>query len=717
MKKFVSFVFIMAFVFNISNAGEGMWIPSLLKKFNIKDMHKKGFKLSAEEIYSINNSSLKDAVVLFGRGCTGEIISDEGLLITNHHCGYGAIQSHSTVENNYLKEGFWAQNKDQELANPGLEATFLVRIEDVSKKVLKNVTPDMTEAERSQTIQKAIEKVEKKATEGTNYNAVTKPFYYGNEFYMFIYETYKDVRLVGAPPSSIGKFGGDSDNWMWPRHTGDFSLFRIYADENNEPAEYSESNQPYNPKKHLTISLEGYEEGDFTMVMGYPASTEQYMTSHGVNLIKNVRHPKRISIRDKRLEVMNEYMAESESIKIKYAAKQSGASNAWKKWKGVIRGLERYNAIKKKKQLENRFRKWAKAQKKRKEKYDGLLPAFKQTYAEAKPLYIARDFFVETGYYGIELVRFARGFGSLLRANANDTIADMTAKVQSHAKDFFKDYVENIDREICPKMLKAYHENVDERFHFAVFDKIDKEFDGNYHKYVNNLYDNTIFTDSNKVYNLLANFDLKDTSVIQKDPAYKLAKQYFDTYTKHIRPVYNQKNTKLDSLYRIYVTGLQKMKEDKVFWPDANFTMRVAYGEVKGYNPRDAVVYRHYTTLEGVMEKNRKGIKDYKVPEKLKALYQQKDFGDYAREDGTMPVCFVATNHTSGGNSGSPVMNDEGQLIGVNFDRNWEGTMSDIMYDPSQCRNISLDIRYPLFIIDKFANADHLIEEMTIVKE
>jgi hypothetical protein len=656
-------------------------------------------------------------VVLFGRGCTGELISDKGLLITNHHCGYGAIQSHSSVENNYLKNGFWAENQQQELANPGLEATFLVRIEDVSNKVLKDVTPQMSEAERSQTISEAIEKVENKALEGTNYNAVTKPFYYGNEYYMFVYETYKDVRLVGAPPSSIGKFGGDSDNWMWPRHTGDFSLFRIYANKNNEPAEYAESNQPYKPKEHLTISLDGYEEGDFTMVMGYPASTEQYMTSHGVSLIKNVRHPKRISIRDKRLDVMNEYMAKSESIKIKYAAKQSGASNAWKKWKGVIRGLERFNAIEKKRQLESRFREWASAKKKREETYAGLIPAFKQTYEDAKPLYIARDFFVETGYYGIELVRFARGFGRLLRIDENDTIADITPKVRSQAKNFFKDYVEAIDREICPKMLKAYHENVDQQFHFDVFKEIETEYDGNFSKYAKNLYDQTIFTDSNKVYKLLDNFELKDTSLIKDDPAYKLAKQYFDEYSKRIRPLYSQKNTKLDSLYRIYVTGLKKMQKDKVFWPDANFTMRVAYGEVKGYNPRDAVVYRHYTTLEGVMEKNRKGIKDYKVPEKLKMLYQEKNYGKYARKDGTMPICFVATNHTSGGNSGSPVMNDEGHLIGVNFDRNWEGTMSDIMYDPSQCRNITLDIRYPLFIIDKFANADQLIEEMTIVKE
>ena len=717
MKKFVFVITIIAFMFNYASAGEGMWIPSLLKKYNIDDMHKKGFKLSAEEIYSINNSSLKDAVVLFGGGCTGELISDEGLLITNHHCGYGAIQSHSSVEHNYLKDGFWAENRDEELANPGLEATFLVRIEDVSEQVLENVTSDMAESERSAVIQKAIEKIEKEATEGTNHNAVTKPFYYGNEFYMFVYESYKDVRLVGAPPSSIGKFGGDSDNWMWPRHTGDFSLFRIYADENNEPAEYDESNEPYNPKKHLSISLEGYEEGDFTMVMGYPASTEQYLTSHGVGLIKDVRHPNRIEIRDKRLEVMNKYMVESESVKIKYAAKQSGASNAWKKWKGVIRGLERFNAIEKKKKLEKQFQSWADADKERTGKYGNLIPAFKATYSEAEPVFVARDYFVETGYYGIEVVRFARNFNKLLKLTEKDTISNVTTAIKSQAEDFFKDYVKAIDREICPKMLKAYHENVAERFHFSTFTLIEKKFGNNFEKYADYLYSKTVFADSNKIYELLDNFELKDTSIILEDPAYELSNQYFETYSDKIRPSYNEQNTKLDSLHRVYVTGLQQMKEDEVFWPDANFTMRVAYGKVQGYNPRDAVVYRHYTTLEGVMEKNRKGIKDYRVPDKLKELYKQDDFGRYARKDGTMPICFVATNHTSGGNSGSPVINAEGHLIGVNFDRNWEGTMSDIMYDPSQCRNITLDIRYPLFIIDKFAGADHLIDEMTIIEE
>jgi len=716
MKRTVSLFFILAFALHFSFAGEGMWIPSLLKKFNIKDMHKKGFKLSAEEIYSINHSSLKDAVVLFGRGCTGELISDQGLIITNHHCGYGSIQSHSSVEHNYLKDGFWADNKDEELSNPGLTATFLVRIEDVSDQVLEDVDEDMSEEERNKVIQEAIKEVEKQATEGTNYDAVTKPFYYGNDYYMFVYETYKDIRLVGAPPSSIGKFGRDSDNWMWPRHTGDFSLFRIYADKDNEPAKFAESNKPYQPKKHFKISLEGFKEGDFTMVMGYPASTEQYLTSHGVSLIKDVRHPHRIAIRDKRLEVMNKYMSKSESIKIKYAAKQSGASNAWKKWKGVIRGLERFNAIEKKKSLEKNFNQWVARKKNREKKYGNLLKSFEKTYKEAKPFYMARDYFVETGYYGIELVSFANQFSNLLKAENKEDISKAKERLTSLAQNFFKDYVVAIDREICPMMLKSFRQHTKEKFHLPVFQTIEENYNNDVNNYVSYLYEESMFADSTACYNFIENYTMEDSSAIKDDPGYKLARNYFNVYGKKIRPGYMEVNEKLDSLYRYYVQGLKQMKTDETFWPDANFTMRVAYGEVRKYSPKDAVVYDYYSTMEGIMEKNRKGIKDYTVPERLKKLYEKKDFGQYAREDGSMPVCFLATNHTSGGNSGSPVINAEGELIGVNFDRNWEGTMSDIMYDPSQCRNITLDIRYALFVIDKFAGASHLIEEMDIVK-
>lgn len=713
-KRSLLVIFVLSLFTASAFAGEGMWIPSLLKKFNIDDMHKKGFRLSAEEIYSINHSSLKDAVVIFGGGCTGELISDEGLLITNHHCGYGAIQRHSTMEHNYLEDGFWAGNKEEELSNPGLTATFLVRIEDVTDRVLEHVDDNMSEMERQQAIDEVTRKIENEATEGTHYRAVTKSFYYGNEFYMFVYETYKDVRLVGAPPSSIGKYGKDRDNWIWPRHTGDFSLFRIYADENNEPAGYSDDNQPYQPKKHLPISLDGYEKGDFTMVMGYPGSTRQYLTSHAVRIIQNHRNPERIHLRDMRLEVMDKYMSRSEEIELKYAAKQSGVSNSWKRWKGEIRGLKRLNAIKKKKRLEKRFTRWVQQDAQRQDRYGGLIETFASVYDDYKPYVMARDYFSEAAYYGNELMRFANRFHELAEVDKEEELEKVVDEIG--ARDFFSDYVPAIDREIAPKLLKAYRQNIDERFYPGVFERLDNEFDGDVDAFVEHLYETSIFADSTKVYNLLDGFELADTTVVQDDPAYRLARSFMDLYSNQVMPGYRKYNVQLDSLYRVYVDGLRTMQQDKVFWPNANFTMRVAYGEVKEYQPRDAVAYHPQTTLEGVMQKNRKGLEVYKLPEKLKELYRQKDYGRYANDDGEMPVCFIASNHTSGGNSGSPVINAEGQLIGVNFDRNWEGTMSDIMYDPTQCRNITLDIRYALFIIDRFAGADWLIDEMTLVE-
>jgi len=701
-------------LFSYSFAGEGMWIPSLLEKFNIDDMYEEGFRLSADEIYSINHSSLKDAVVVFGGGCTGELISDQGLLLTNHHCGYSYIQKHSTVENNYLENGFWAGSKKEEAANPGLTATFLVRIEDVTERVMENVDDNMTETERQAAVDETIKSLEQKATEGTHYEAVTKPFYYGNEYYMFIYETHRDVRLVGTPPSSIGKFGGDEDNWMWPRHTGDFSVFRIYADKNNEPAKYSEDNVPYKPQKHLPISLEGYEKGDFTMVMGYPGSTKQYLTSDAVRLIQKYRNPRRIKLRDKRLEVMEKYMDKSEAIKLKYASKQSGVSNSWKRWKGEIRGLKRMDAIEKKERLEKQFKKWVGRNTGREKDYGGLIQGFGEMYRDYKPYVIAGDHFREAGYYAIELLQFASRWDQLVHVKKQEQVDRVRSRMD--IQDFYGDYVPDIDREICPQMLRSYYKNVKEQFHPRIFQTIEEEFNGDFKAYSRHLFDNSMFVDSVETRKFLENFEPEDTTAIMEDPAYKLADSFLDVYYQTIRPGYQRYNTRLDSMYRVYVRGLRSMQEDKVFWPDANFTMRVAYGEVKGYHPRDAVMYNHQTTLEGVMEKNRKGLKDYLIPDKLRTFYEEKTYGRYANEEGEMPVCFIASNHTSGGNSGSPVINADGELIGINFDRNWEGTMSDIMYDPAQCRNIAVDIRYVLFIIDRFAEADYLIEEMTVVE-
>ena len=717
MKKIILLILIAVYMPFLSLADEGMWIPLLLEKYNIEDMQKKGFKLTAEDIYSINNASIKDAVIIFGRGCTGEVVSDQGLILTNHHCGYGAIQSHSSVEHDYLTDGFWAMSKEEELPNPGLSATFLVRIEDVTKEILKGIKADMTESERSEAVSANTDEVIAKATGGNHYRAIVRPFYYGNEYYMFVYEVFEDVRLVGAPPSAIGKFGGDTDNWMWPRHTGDFSIFRIYADENNQPAEYSPDNVPYQPKKHLPISMKGVELGDFTMVMGYPGSTEQFLHSDAVELISKLRNPHRIKLRDKRLEIMSKYMEENPAIRIQYASKYAGVSNSWKRWQGENRGLKRLNAIERKENLEKDFSSWANEKNKRKKEYGGVLNSFEKLYTEMEDYAMAVDYYRES-LYAVEIIRIADQIYYLLKDLEKEEEASSGSfkNYENWMKGFYKDYVKAIDREVFVNLLPKYFKNVDERFHPEIMDVIRNDFDNSFENYANYLYQESALLDSSVMLGLLRTENIDGLLELKTDPVLKLSEAFGDVYEESVQPRYYAINDQLDSLYRIYVRGLRQMQEDKVFYPDANFTMRVAYGVVKRYEPRDGVIYKHYTTLEGVMEKDNPEIYDYDVPDKLKELYENKDYGRY-EVDGTVPVCFIGSNHTSGGNSGSPVINADGHLIGINFDRNWEGTMSDIMYDPDQCRNITIDIRYLLFIVDKFAGATHLVDEMTLITE
>ncbi|NOZ45371.1 MAG: S46 family peptidase [Chlorobi bacterium] len=719
LKKRLLGVIIILFATIASQADEGMWIPMLLNKYNIEDMQKKGFKLTAEDIYSINHTSMKDAVVLFGRGCTGELISDEGLIITNHHCGFSAIQSHSSLEHDYLTDGFWAKTNDEELPNPGLQVRILVKMEDVTDSVLFNITDKMTEEERQNSITKSISKIKKLASEGNNYDILVKPFFYGNQYFLIEYEVFNDIRLVGAPPSSIGKFGGDTDNWMWPRHTGDFSIFRVYVNNDNKPAKYSKDNVPYKPKYHFPISLQGVKKDDFTMVYGFPGRTSEYLTSYAVNLISKVENPKQIELRAERLKIMVKEMDANDEVRIQYASKYARVSNYWKKWIGENKGLQKLGAIEKKQQFENEFTNWVNSSEERKEKYGKVLTDLKDLYTQIEPYKLTIDYMYEA-VYAVELLKFASKFNVLVNYyNQKIPEEELKTKLERLKKvttSFYKDYYLPIDKNSFVKLMQSYNENIPEQFQPQLFKQlVNAKYKGNYNDFADYLYNKSIFSNKEKTLKFLENYKLSNVKKLIKDPAYALYASFAKNADENIYPNYLKLKDRITRLNRIYLNGMREMQPDKIFYPDANSTLRVAYGKVDDYYPRDAVHYDYYTTLSGIIEKDNPDIYDYKVPDKLKNLYYSKNYGQYG-QDSTMHICFTATNHTTGGNSGSPVLNDKGQLIGVNFDRNWEGTMSDIMYDPNQCRNIILDIRYALFIIDKFAGDKRLIDEMTIVK-
>lgn len=701
----------------VSYAGEGMWIPSVLKQINLDDMKASGLQLSAEEIYSINKSSLKDAIVHFGGGCTSELISSDGLLLTNHHCGYGAIQSHSSVENDYLTDGYWARNRSEELRNPDLTATIIQRIEDVTKQVLEGVQADMNESERNEVIKENSAKLIEAAIGDRHYGATIKPFYNGNAYYLFVTETFKDVRLVGAPPSSIGKYGFDTDNWIWPRHTGDFSLFRIYAGPDNKPAEYSEENVPYTPKHFLPISLKGIKEGDFTMVYGFPGRTQEYLPSYAVEMIQNVSDPLKVSIRTRKLEVLDAAMAASDEVRIQYASKQSRTSNAWKKWRGEIRGLKKLDAIAKKQATEALFTKQV-GENTAFEKYADILPTYKEVYEQLGEVQVARDYFVEIAYFGIESLRYASGFRSLVHgAEKGETDTALVRRLLKGTEGYFKDFNKQTDRSIFEALMMMYVDAPASGYRPRVLNEvIGNNYKGNVQAYADEVYSKSVFMSASSIQDVLSNWDKKALKALQKDPLFQLADALYSNYETNIRPLYNTLNDQLDALDRRYMEALQLvLPNHKNYYPDANSTLRITYGKVSPYMPRDAVKYDYFTTLDGAVEKYDPTVKEFDLPEKLLALHAKKDYGRYGK-DGVLPVCFIASNHTTGGNSGSPVLNGRGELIGLNFDRNWEGTMSDIMYDPDQCRNISVDIRYVLFIIDKFADAGYLLENMKITE-
>lgn len=717
-----------------------MWLPILLDELNITDMHANGFKLSADDIYSVNHSSMKDAVCQFGGGCTAELISSKGLLLTNHHCGFGYLQSHSSNENNYLDNGFWAMNQQQELACPGLTVTFIVSMEDVTDKILVGVSDTMSEASRNKIIDVNSKALAKENTK-QGFDAFVRPFFYGNVFYLFVTQTFKDVRMVGAPPQEIGNFGGDSDNWMWPRQTADFSLFRIYADKNNDPADYSKENIPYTPKKFFRINANGVGENDFTMVYGFPGRTTEYLTSYGVGLLENVADPVKVDMRTTRITIMEDEMKKDPEVKMKYAAKRNGAANAWKKWQGEEKGLKETNTIALKQAREDDFSKKINADAALKNKYGDLLPSLQKANEGIVPYEKGVDYMSE-GIFSVELVGFANQFSDVIKYSSADTLDvkklnNALNAVYGYALDFYKNYSVKVDKEEAFALITKMMDGIDSLYPYdpqldipskIFYEKngfalpffcstVQKKYKGDLQKYLDMIWSKSILLDSAKLFSMLRKWKPSDWKKISMDPAFVLTGTsylYYDVFALH---PYMKFNAIINALQRRYMKAMEEVFPEKKFYPDANFTLRVAYGKIDDYSPRDGVQYSWYSTLDGVMEKEDNSSFDYKVPARLHELWEKKDYGPYAdKKDGKLHTSFIATNHTTGGNSGSPVLDANGDLIGTNFDRCWEGTMSDVNYDPKLCRNIVLDVRYTLFIIDKYAGAGYLMNEMEFVK-
>lgn len=686
----------------------GMWIPSMLKGMNESEMHRLGMKINAEDIYDANNSSIKDAIVHFDGGCTSEIISPKGLLLTNHHCGYGEIQSHSTVEHDYLQDGFWAMSMDEELPNPGMVATLIVSIHDVTNTVLDGVAQLSSEADKQKKIQENISRLQNTFPKEAWQENKIKTFYEGNQYILFVTETFKDIRLVGAPPSSIGKFGSDTDNWVWPRHTGDFSIFRIYAGKDNKPAEYSKDNVPYTPKHFLPISLDGIAEGDFTMVFGFPGRTQEYLPSFAVEQIVNTLNPAKIEVRDAALKVQDAFMRKDKAIKIQYASKYARIANYWKKWIGENQGLTKSNAIQLKKDYENEFLKRV-AKKGKTEEYGNLLRDFEKNYNEISDYALARDYFAEVALRNIELLSVGFRLYQLEKVytlKGEQAFNDRKTNTLKSLEGFYKDFNATVDEKVFEKLMAIYAQKsplIPSEIKTMDFDKTTKT-----------IYSKSKLTSYAGIQSILNQDAKKALKCLNKDKGYQLIKKLSDNFYNNIAPKYDELNLQIGALQRNYMKAQLEMFPDGRFFPDANSTMRITYGQVNGYNPSDAVYYEPVTHLEGVMEKYIPGDYEFDVPSKLLELIKNKDYGQYA-ENGKMPVCFIATNHTTGGNSGSPALDANGNLIGLNFDRVWEGTMSDIHYDPEICRNIMVDIRYVLFIMDKYAGAKHLIKEIKLV--
>ena len=706
-----------ALLLPISLFSQGMWIPLEIDKTQEKEMRSMGMKLKAEDLYHFKNPSIKDAIAVFGGGCTSEVISPEGLLLTNHHCGFGAIQRLSSLEHNYVDDGYWAMNREEEIPAPGITATFISAIKDVTALVTLGLGEGMSEASRQSVIDQNIDKIVRETKKLPHEEVFVRPFYSGNQYYLFTVVVYRDVRLVGTPPSSIGKYGSDTDNWVWPRHTGDFALFRIYAGKDNLPADYAPTNTPFKPRHHLPISMQGVREGDFTLVYGFPGKTDEYLSAEGVRQIAEVLDPARVEVRDAALKTMDGFMRQDPDVKIAYIARYASIANGWKKWQGEMLGLKSTNALGQKKDYESAFTRRIMNKPDQLARYGQLLPSLNSTYQQQEPYALARELYFETMVRNNQLFGFISGLSRWMdtyTTNGPVAFAQKIADVRKQAEAHFKDYRPGVDRAVNRQILPLFAEQVRPEWGAAPLQAAVQRH-GGYDALVEHLFEQSVFADREK---MQAALNLPADALyqtLQSDPAYQLWSETESTYQQNVSPTLNSLQGRISLLQREYMAAQLAVFKEKRFFPDANGTLRITYGNVKPYTPRDAVTFGYQTTLDGVMEKYIPGDYEFDVPEKLIALHRNTDYGPYA-SGGTVPVAFIASNHTTGGNSGSPALDARGRLIGLNFDRVWEGTMSDLHYDPRICRNIMVDARYILFIIDKFAGAGHLLQEMTIVR-
>ena len=748
-KKILSII--MAGFFSLSViADEGMWLPQLLKTMNESDMQAHGLQMTAEDLYSVNNSSLKDAIVSLGGFCTAEMISSEGLMLTNHHCAFGSIQEHSSVSNDYIKDGFWAMSRDEELVNEGLTASFLVSIEEVTARVLAELTDDMTEKERSAKIREIAKTIVDEKTEDTHYNARVKSFFGGNDFYIMTYETFKDVRLVGAPPSAIGKFGGDTDNWMWPRHTGDFSMFRVYAGKDGKPAEYSADNVPMKPKHHLPINMKGVKEGDFAMIMGYPGSTDRYLSSFGVNQAIDLKGPTVVEVRDVKLATMKQNMDKKVSTDIKYSSKYAQTANYWKYYQGQTEQLQTNGVFNKKSALERKFITWYEADEARKAKYGNALKDISDYYEMTNKYVKGNTYVMEAGIRGPDFVLFAyrasRVLGAIEKVNAkydkqieayiefgeiekgkfleekNKTVTSLVEKLEKLAEEHFKNYDNETEKQLIANLFDLYYNKVDKEQHPAFFADVKR---ANFKRYARKMFCKSPFVKEKGMKKMISKLKAgKKIKDIKEDKAVVAANDFLAMYFGSASK-FAEAEEKMEEGYKLFVEGIRLMQPEKSFYPNANSTQRLTYGNVLSYKMSDKVIKTlrsqdgvgsYYTTMEGLMEKEDKNNPEFEIPERLKELYKNKDYGQYADADGKLRVNFLSDNDITGGNSGSPVIDGNGYLIGTAFDGNWEAMSGDISFESKVQRTISVDIKYTLFIIDKYAGAKHIVDEMTLMR-